>query len=163
MRPTYKRTPVRPFSSEDQEQEAVIEWARLSQGRYPELKLLHHIPNEGKRSPQTAERLKSLGLLPGVPDLHLPIGRGLYCGLFIEMKYGENKVSKDQMLYMQAAAREGNYCCVCYNAEDAIITIGEYLRLWSREPRMPFPNTAILDEGRLMGTLGGGPYIGDSL
>ena len=147
MRPTYKRTPMRPFSSEDQEQEAVIEWARLSQGRYPELKLLHHIPNEGKRSLQTAGRLKSLGMLAGVPDLHLPVPRGAYCGLFIEMKYDKGIVTTEQKDYLIRAAEEGNYCCICYTAEDAITAITEYINKTPYNPFMLWPNTAILNVG----------------
>lgn len=35
--------------SEDEEQMAVVEWARLQMGRWPELEWLCHIPNGGKR------------------------------------------------------------------------------------------------------------------
>ena len=35
--------------TEDEEQIAVMSWAALMEGRYPELRLLHHIPNGGKR------------------------------------------------------------------------------------------------------------------
>ena len=40
------------------EQQAVMEWAEYQTGRYPELKLLYHIPNEGKRSVVNGANLK---------------------------------------------------------------------------------------------------------
>ena len=35
--------------TEDEEQMAVIRWAQMSMGRWPDLKWLYHIPNGGKR------------------------------------------------------------------------------------------------------------------
>jgi hypothetical protein len=35
-------------STEAQEQAALIEWAGYNVGKYPELELLHHVPNERK-------------------------------------------------------------------------------------------------------------------
>ena len=58
------------------EQQAVMEWAEYQTGRYPELKLLYHIPNEGKRSVVNGANLKKAGLKKGVPDLCLPVARG---------------------------------------------------------------------------------------
>ena len=37
-------------SNEDTEQEIVMRWARMSEGKWPELALLHHIPNGGSRN-----------------------------------------------------------------------------------------------------------------
>ena len=58
-------------ASETSEQQAVIEWASYAQGKYPGLKNLYHVPNEGKRSKATAGILKSMRLKPGVPELNL--------------------------------------------------------------------------------------------
>lgn len=77
-------------SNEDLEQEAVIEWCDIK--RIP----IVHIPNEGKRSAAYAARLKRMGLRPGFPDLFIPVVRGRYHGLFIEMKYGGGRLSADQ-------------------------------------------------------------------
>lgn len=63
--------------SEDTEQINVVSWAHRSAGRYPELRPLHHIPNEGRRSQATGKKLKQLGMLAGVPDLHLPAPKGI--------------------------------------------------------------------------------------
>ena len=49
--------------SEDAEQETLIQWARLCSGRWPELKLLHHVPNGGSRDRKEAAKLKRMGVL----------------------------------------------------------------------------------------------------
>ena len=109
-------------SSEDAEQEAVVEYCDL----------LHipivHIPNEGKRSLSYAARMKRMGLRSGFPDLLIPLARGGYHGLFIEMKYGKNKTTKEQKEWLERLSAEGYACAVCYNAAEAIKTIESYNR-----------------------------------
>ena len=109
-------------SSEDAEQEAVVEYCDL----------LHipivHIPNEGKRSLSYAARMKRMGLRSGFPDLFVPLARGGYHGLFIEMKYGKNKTTKEQEEWLERLSAEGYACAVCYNAAEAIKTIESYNR-----------------------------------
>ena len=57
--------------TEASEQEAVITICKFMENRYPELKLLHHCPNGGKRDRVSAAVLKRQGVKAGVPDLHL--------------------------------------------------------------------------------------------
>ena len=71
---------------EAQEQKALFTWAELSLGKYPDLKWMYHIPNEGKRSKSNGAELVRQGLKKGVPDICLPVPRGKYHGLYIEMK-----------------------------------------------------------------------------
>lgn len=58
----------------------------------PELRWLHHIPNGGSRGDDARSRairgasLKAEGVKTGVSDLSLPVKRGLYSGLYVEMK-----------------------------------------------------------------------------
>ncbi len=109
-------------SSESAEQIAVVEYCDL----------LHipvvHIPNEGKRSVSYAAILKSMGLRSGFPDLFVPRARGGYHGLFIEMKYGKNKTTKEQKEWLERLSAEGYACAVCYGAAEAIKTIESYNR-----------------------------------
>ena len=113
---------------EEAEQVALIEWAAYKTGQWPELEYLFHIPNGGLRNKATAARLKAAGVKPGVPDLFLPVTRGRYAGLFIEMKYGSNKPTQDQQRYLDMLQREGYAVAVCYGYEEAVKTITDYLR-----------------------------------
>ncbi len=53
--------------TEASEQEAVIMICKFMENRYPELKLLHHCPNGGKRDRVSAAVLKRQGVKAGVP------------------------------------------------------------------------------------------------
>ena len=110
------------------EQQAVMEWAEYQTGRYPELKLLYHIPNEGKRSVVNGANLKRAGLKKGVPDLCLPVAKGYYNSLYIEMKKNRKcRPSADQIEWQIGLNAEGNLAVVCYSADEAIQTIKDYL------------------------------------
>lgn len=112
------------------EQQAVIEWCGYYSGRYPELKAIYHIPNEGKRSVVNGSQLKAAGLKSGVPDLCLPCPRGGYAALYIEMKKDEKaKVSPAQKEWLERLSNLGNYAVVCRSATAAISVIESYLKL----------------------------------
>lgn len=110
------------LSNEDAEQEAVVEYCDIK--GIP----IVHIPNEGKRSLSYAAKLKRMGLRKGFPDLFVPIAKGENHGLFVEMKYGDGKPTKDQQRWMGLLTREGYLCRVCYGFDSAIKVINEYLR-----------------------------------
>ena len=95
--------------TEAQETEWLFQWAALSCGKHPELKLMYHIPNEGKRSPTAAAKLKAQGLKTGVPDICLPVARGGFHALYIEMKRTSGgKVSADQKRWIEKLTEAGN-------------------------------------------------------
>ena len=72
------------MASEAQHQAYVIKWSQQPSIRrqWPELALLHHIPNGGTRDAVEAKHLKQQGVKSGVPDICLPVARGGYHGLF---------------------------------------------------------------------------------
>lgn len=140
--------------SEDTEQINVIDWARWQQGKYPELELLHHCPNGGSRNKSEAAKLKQMGVVAGIPDLNLPVARGIYIGLYIEMKYDGGKLQESQKKMLRALAEEGHYCVVCYGAEEAIKILQEYLNLkaidtGNREDVMEHQNLTIHKNGKV--------------
>ena len=99
-----------PQHLEDAHQIALIEWAEWTGKQiYPELKWLYHIPNGGKRGKAEAARLKRMGVKAGVSDLFLPVPRGGYHGLYIEMKAKGGRLSKEQKEFIPFAKSQG-YC-----------------------------------------------------
>jgi hypothetical protein len=72
--------------SESAIQQALIEWVHWQRRTTPALGLLFAIPNGGARSLRTASRLKAEGVVPGIPDLCLPVARRGFHGLWIELK-----------------------------------------------------------------------------
>lgn len=115
--------------TEFQNQVAVMQWARLAMGRYPELDLLHHIPNGGSRHRIEAVNLKRAGVKSGIPDLCFPCARGGFHGAYWEMKAVGGKLSPAQIVCQARLRDEGYYVHTAWDAEDAIKTIENYLRL----------------------------------
>lgn len=112
---------------EDNEQITLFQWAEYQSGKFPELKMLYHIPNGGKRSKVEAGRFKAMGVKSGVPDIHLPVPRGLYHSLYIELKAPKGKVSENQADWLAGLNRYGNKAVVCYGWEQAALEIKNYL------------------------------------
>ena len=114
---------------EDTEQMQVISWAQWNVNKWPELKWLFHIPNGGKRNKAEAARFKMAGVKAGVSDLELPVARGNYHGLFIEMKYGRNKATDAQQEFIEFVTHQGYLAVVCNGAEEAISVLEQYLAM----------------------------------
>ncbi len=115
--------------SEDDEQAALFQYA--SYQKEIEWSLLFAIPNGGYRKIKTGIQLKRTGLKPGVPDILLPVGRGVYHGLFIEMKSEKGTVRKNQKEWHDALRTQGYKVEVCRGCDQAIKEIQEYLKLWN--------------------------------
>ena len=119
-----------PVPTESIEQQTLFRWAALASGKYPELKLLYHIPNEGKRTSATGGRMKAEGLRKGVPDICLPVARGGCHGLYIEMKrVSGGRVTPKQLEWIDALTSQGYHAAVCNGWENACRVIEEYLRI----------------------------------
>ena len=94
--------------SEDTEQINVVSWANWNMNRYPELRWLFHVPNGGSRNKQEAVKFKQMGVKAGVSDLCLPYPKGSYCGLFVEMKFGNNRQQDTQKEFLADMAAAGH-------------------------------------------------------
>lgn len=115
--------------TEHQEQCALFEWAAWMETVWPELSLMHAIPNGGKRDIRTAAMLKAEGVKPGVPDVCLPVPRGGKHGLYIEMKRRKGgSVSAEQLKWLDSLMRKGYECHVCRGCEEARAVILDYLK-----------------------------------
>lgn len=113
--------------SEAEEQAAVVEYCDLR--KIP----VYHIPNEGRRSARTGAMLKRQGLKSGVPDLCIPVARGRYHSLYIEMKAKGGRATANQTDWIHLLRSQGMCAYVCWGADSAIALIDEYMGLETPE------------------------------
>lgn len=114
--------------SEDAEQSQILYYCRAMSGKYPELELMYHIPNEGKRGRAAAATQKQIGLKAGVPDLCLPVARKGYHGLYIEVKAIDGRIRPSQQEWIDNLNEQGYKAVVCYGADAAIEVIADYIK-----------------------------------
>ena len=115
-------------SSEAMHQKTIIEWCKWQKVKYPELDMIIHIANEGKRNPRTGAELKRMGLRKGFPDLQLLVPNKQYSALFIELKTDKTKrLSKEQKEWLEKLNSFGYKAVRCNGADEAIEVIKEYL------------------------------------
>lgn len=124
-----------PQPTESEEQQRLFTWAAFCAGKYPELQLLHHIPNGGKRSKGEAGRFRAEGVKAGIPDLCLPVARSGFHGLYIEMKRQGGKVSQEQDRWLNSLDKQGYLTAVCYGWEAAAGVIKDYLDGKAKAPK----------------------------
>lgn len=117
--------------SEAQHQAAVMKWSRQPHVRaqWPELALLYHIPNGGTRDPIEGRHLKQQGVKRGVPDLCLPVARGEYHALYIELKTDTGRATQEQKWWGEHLLAQRNKWQVCHGWEAAVATLEWYLSL----------------------------------
>lgn len=110
-------------------QKAIFLWAALptQQLKYPELKWMHHIPNGEFRNKITATSLKAAGVKRGIADIFLPVRRGVWPGLFLELKVGKNKLQSEQNEFKKFVMAQGYGFVACWGWEAATKIIVEYL------------------------------------
>ena len=114
---------------EAQEQKALMRWVEWNKRKWPDLKMLYHIPNGGSRNKAEAADLKRQGVKSGVPDLCLAAPKGPWHGLYIEMKRHGGKVSDNQSDWIANLREQGYRVEVAYNCEQAIDILLGYLKL----------------------------------
>ena len=109
--------------AEHDEQVAFIEYCDLK--GYP----CFAIPNGGARRKSEAARLKAEGVRPGIPDLCVPVSRGEYHSLYIEMKSDKGKPTQEQVDWLWRLRGEGMAAYICYGAGNAIACVDWYMSL----------------------------------
>jgi hypothetical protein len=115
---------------------ALFCWACNNVGKYPDLKWFHAIKNEEKSgSVVVGARSKAAGIKSGVSDTLLPVRRGEYSGLYIELKRpsrkpkcnGKGGVSDEQLEFGKFVQSQGFGFVVCYGWEEAVKVLIQYL------------------------------------
>lgn len=121
---------------ETQHQINVIKWSQQPhiRERWPELAFLFHIKNETTEGAQRVAVDRAMGVKKGVPDLFLPVARGQYHGLFIELKNETGRANDAQEWWGAKLTENGYFWEVCHGWESATRVIEWYLSL-KNEPR----------------------------
>lgn len=112
---------------EHEEQVRVFTWARWAEATRPELALLFAVPNGGRRDKVTAGRLKAEGVKAGVLDIWLPVARGRYHGLVIELKTRTGRLTPEQKVWLEALTAQGWKALMCRGAAETVEVIEWYL------------------------------------
>ncbi len=105
--------------SESEEQVAFVQWFRR---KYRPVRMFH-VPNGGARSKRTAARLKSEGVMRGVPDLFIP-----EWNLWIEMKRVKGgRLSPEQRDWKHYLEEIGNTVFVAFGCEHAMALVDQFV------------------------------------
>lgn len=121
--------------SEHAHQTAIMQWTVINGSNFPDIDLLHAIPNGGARSVSVAASLKAEGVKSGVPDLCLPVPLGVFAGLYLELKVPKHFGTKnggrsDNQIKWQKRLRTKHYAVVtAYGWEAAVRAIQDYYML----------------------------------
>lgn len=79
-------------------------------------------------SPAILNKLKKAGMKKGKPDINLPVARGGYIGLWIELKrQGGPNPSQAQETFLRVLAGAGHYAVCCKGSDAAISIIKAYI------------------------------------
>lgn len=114
--------------TENANQAAVFCYFQQNIDKYPKTQLLFAIPNGGLRDKIVAAKLKATGVKAGVPDMFLPVARGDFHGLFVELKKDQKQTtSSTQDIWMNELQAEGYECLVCFGWVHTVETIIRYL------------------------------------
>ena len=113
--------------TEHQHQAAYFDWVRAKERQDPTYSCIFAIPNGGNRKVQYAVKMKREGLKSGVWDIHIPISKDGWAGLWIEMKVKPNKLSPEQKAFGDLMQSFGHKLAVCYSFEEAKAQTEVYL------------------------------------
>jgi len=130
-----------PAVSEAKEQEYLFQWKiGIGMRRWPELRWLHASANGmAASSVGTAARMKKQGMLKGIPDICLPVARGGYHGLYIEMKRKDGTLrdlSPEQRDCLAFLREQGYQALVAFGWRDAVKVIEDYITEGKSQPSL---------------------------
>lgn len=123
---------------EADDQAALFRWAEHFKAKYPELEFLNGSLNGVPLSLVQAGKAKAAGMKKGFPDINLPVARGGYHGLFIELKIKPYRNHKNKMVYPTTSKEQkhwlfwltqhGYRAVVCKGFDAAVEEILAYLQ-----------------------------------
>jgi hypothetical protein len=112
--------------SEATHQTAFFAWL---ENKYPKLRnVCFAVPNGGARNVKEAANLKRQGVTKGVFDIICLFPNKTKHGLVIEMKVGNNKLTPEQVNFMNCAIANGYEATVCYSVDEAVSNFLNYIQ-----------------------------------
>lgn len=109
---------------------------------YPELDDdFHHFANERKCSVIQGALLKRMGVKRGVADFFLAIPLNGKAGLWVELKVGKKKPTKEQQAFLERKAQRGYEAVCVWGTKAAREAISAYLNDYVPCRTIAFKNT----------------------
>lgn len=124
-----QKKPKKRQYKEHNHQVAVFQLAKMYENQFPELALLTGSLNGVDLDIKVAKRAKDAGVKAGFPDIHWPIARGQWFGLYVELKTDEGRASAEQLKIAQMLRNEGNLVLFIRGSELAWNNIMKYAKL----------------------------------
>lgn len=112
------------FGNEDKLQHAVMQYVKA---QYPKA-LIAHVPNEGRRTPFERYKVKYLGISKGIPDVLIFNPNKHYNGLAVELKFGNNKMTKHQKEWLNRLNLLNWKTDCCYTFHETKDLIDNYFK-----------------------------------
>lgn len=121
-------------SSEYEIQRDYFHWVEMCRNWHPAMALIHHIPNGNAYSVGHGQKLKKMGLKPGIPDVFIPWRRpnkhqGGYGGCYLEFKTLRGALSLAQKSIRPLLEEAGYRVEVVRSVSEAINVTIDYLNL----------------------------------
>lgn len=109
----------------------IIKWSQQPsiRSKWPELALLYHIKNETAEGKERVAIDRAMGVKKGAPDLCLPVPRGKYHGLYLELKNETGRTSEAQQWWGEKLLEQGYMWEVCHGWQSAVRVLEWYLTL----------------------------------
>lgn len=113
------------LNPEEADHIAIVDWFHY---KYPNLYWdFHHFANERKCSLAYGAKLKRMGVKRGVSDFFLALPRKEYSGLWIELKVGRGKLTREQIAFLHQKNKRGYLALAVWGFDAAKKIIDKYL------------------------------------
>lgn len=125
---------AKPVQREGALQEAVMRFLHGEKQRKsilaPVYDLIYHVPNGGHRSFKTSKDLKKQGVKKGVSDLVLPIAKGGYFGLYLEIKAEKRwSISESQKEWLSMVEASGYAAALAVGEQEIKDVLVRYMSM----------------------------------